>query len=346
MRTLRAWAVFFGVFAAAVPSIAQSVISAHSGLIYYFDGFVYLDGQQLQPHLGKFPSVPQGTELRTGLGRAEVVLTPGVFLRVGDKSAIRMLSNDLADTRVELLEGSAILDSAEPNSGTAVTVVFKDWQVRSPQAGVYRIDADPPHVWVVKGKAEVTAGPKGQPISVDQGMDLALEASPAPEQSSAEPADGLSDWNKGRGDSIMADNAITQQIDGDPASQTASLNGLNGFSNFPFLGITPMFGLTYNSYNYNSVLPVQPGFYSVYLPGYAYPPALLQVLLRGAATRATGFPTRVGVPVGIGRVPSILPGGVVPIVGPRPVAPLAPTGVAAPRAAAHPAGHAVGVGHR
>src|ERR1700722_17913761 len=97
MRTLRAWAVFFGVFAAAVPAIAQSVISAHSGLIYYFDGFVYLDGQQLQPHLGKFPSVPQGTELRTGLGRAEVVLTPGVFLRVGDKSAIRMLSNDLAD---------------------------------------------------------------------------------------------------------------------------------------------------------------------------------------------------------------------------------------------------------
>ena len=86
----------------ALPAGAQSVISTHSGLIHFFEGAVYLGDQPLESHLGRFPSVPQGGELRTAEGRAEVLLTPGVFLRMGERSAIRMVSNDLADTQVEL----------------------------------------------------------------------------------------------------------------------------------------------------------------------------------------------------------------------------------------------------
>ncbi len=47
--------------------------------------------------------------LRTGQGRAEVLLTPGVFLRVGENSAIRMLDNRLLSTRVEIVSGNAIV---------------------------------------------------------------------------------------------------------------------------------------------------------------------------------------------------------------------------------------------
>jgi len=36
------------------------------------------------------------------------------------------------------------MDSAEENSGDAVTLVFSDWQVRFEHAGIYRIDSDPP----------------------------------------------------------------------------------------------------------------------------------------------------------------------------------------------------------
>src|ERR1700686_2759815 len=97
--------------AVLIPAAAQSVISAHSGLIHFFEGAVYLGDQSLESHLGKFPSVPQGVELRTAEGRAEVLLTPGVFLRVGDRRAIRMVANDLADTRVQLERGSVIVDS-------------------------------------------------------------------------------------------------------------------------------------------------------------------------------------------------------------------------------------------
>src|SRR5580700_8093552 len=97
------------IIALALLANAQSVISTHSGLIHFFEGEVYLGDQSLESHLGRFPSVPQGAELRTADGRAEVLLTPGVFLRMGDRSAIRLVANDLADTRVELQTGSAIV---------------------------------------------------------------------------------------------------------------------------------------------------------------------------------------------------------------------------------------------
>src|ERR1700722_7230149 len=107
------------VIVAAVPAGAQSVVSTHSGVIYFFEGAVYLGDQRLEPHLGKFQSVPQGADLRTADGRAEVLLTPGVFLRMGDRSTIRMVATQLADTQVELQSGSAIVDAGEPNANTS-----------------------------------------------------------------------------------------------------------------------------------------------------------------------------------------------------------------------------------
>src|ERR1700691_1875481 len=93
-----------------LPALAQSVISAHSGLIHFADGSVFLDDQRVEQKTGKFDQMKNGSELRTEEGRAEVLLTPGTFLRVGANSAVRMISNDLDNTRVELLNGSAVLN--------------------------------------------------------------------------------------------------------------------------------------------------------------------------------------------------------------------------------------------
>ena len=348
MWTVRASSIFLAVLALALPAAGQSVISTHSGVIYYFDGSVYLGDQPLQPHLGKFASVPQGAELRTAKGHAEVLLTPGVFLRMGDAASIRMLANDLADTRVELESGSVIVDSGESNSGTAVTLVFKDWQVRSPQAGSYRIDSDPPRLWVLQGQAEVLAGAGDRRVTVTEGEDLPLAAALtpelSPEQSGAEPADGLSEWSKGRGDSVVADDSITQQIDADPASQTSDLGG---FVSFPYVGLPPM-GLTLSPYG--SPLGGQPGFYSPYLPGYTYAPMMLTIMGRGRGA-VPRLPLRLGMPpvrTGIGSPPvrtGINPGlpgigmpvPIVPQPRPAPIHPIVPR----PPLPAHPIGHPI-----
>jgi hypothetical protein len=262
----------------------QAVISTRSGVVHYFEGAVSLNGQPLESRLGRFSSMPEGAELRTAEGRAEVLLTPGVILRLDRNSAIGMLSNSLADSRIELLAGSAMVESGQPEPGTSVTLMYRDWRIRFLEKGVYRIDSTPARVWVQEGQAEVTEAATGEPIAVQRGMDLPLAAALAPERSFDEPSDALTNWSRGRADSISADNQIAANIQ-DPASMPdANLGGdpagdpglafaypsQYGFTQFPMLGLAPVSPVVYGAYGLG-----QPGFYSLYLPGYTYRPLFL-----------------------------------------------------------------------
>jgi hypothetical protein len=271
---------------------AQAVISTHSGLVHYFEGSVSIAGQPLDPRPGRFESIPDGAELRTAKGRAEVLLTPGVFLRIGENSGIRMVSTALAKTRVELLAGSAIVDSIEPQAGTSVTLVYKGWMVRQAEGGVYRIDSDPPRVSVREGKAEVSTADGGAPVAIEQGMYMPLAAVLAPEKSNGDARDALTEWADGRAESISADNAIAANIQ-DPASLSGANLPADAFTYYPMLGLSSIdaggsvspYG-SYGAGSYGALDPYeagpygltpiyQPGFYSLYLPGYTHPPLLL-----------------------------------------------------------------------
>jgi hypothetical protein len=269
------------------PAVAQLVISTRSGIVHFLEGAVYLDDQPLESHPGKFPSVSPGAELRTGEGRVEVLLTPGVFIRIGEKSAIRMVDNELSHTRVELLAGSAIVDSAEPSSGTSVTLIYKDWSVRFLEQGVYRIDSDPPRLWVLQGKAEVSADTHGEALSVGHGMCVPFARALVPDRSIDQPRDPLSTWAESRQQSISADNAIAANIQ-DPASMDASNSGLDSFTYFPMLGLPP-FRPDLSS-SYNALGLYQPGFNSIYSPGYSFLPLLLGLKLGGSPPLR--FPSR------------------------------------------------------
>ncbi len=273
--------IFTAAVIVALPAGAQSVISTRAGVIHFFEGNVYLGDQPLEARLGKYVTIPQGAELRTADGRAEVLLTPGVFLRMGAQTTIRLTANGLADTRVELLKGSVIVDSGEPNPNTSVTVTYKEWSVHLLQQGLYRIDGstpggDPPGLTVRQGQAEVSTSAGGKPLTVEQGMNLPFAGVLVADRASEPTKDALNDWSNGRNDSITADNAITAQLDQDPSAQAADPYG---FTYFPMLGV-PAIGLSsvggslvpYSSY------PATPGFYSVYLPGYTYRPMILGLM--------------------------------------------------------------------
>ena len=269
----RAWA-FWSVAVATLVTLradGQSVISTRSGIVHFFEGAVYLDNQPLESHVGKFSTVPKGGELRAADGRAEVLLTPGVFVRIGERSAIRMVDHELSRTRVELLTGSAVVDSAKPTSGTSVTLIYGSWSVRFLEQGVYRVDSDPPRLWVLQGRAEVCDDKHGSQL-VGRGMNVPLRPVLAPEQTIEPPRDTLSTWAEGRQQSISADNAIAANIQ-DPASIEASNSGLDGFTYFPMLGLSslaPNLSTSYRSPGF-----YQSGFNSLYLPGYTFLPSLL-----------------------------------------------------------------------
>ncbi|HWF48771.1 MAG TPA: hypothetical protein VG168_17315, partial [Bryobacteraceae bacterium] len=135
--------IFFAfalLLAACQPGAAQDVVSASSGVLQYFEGTVFLDNQPVEHKAAVFPSLKNGATLRTAKGRAELLLTPGVYLRADENTSLRMVSNALTDTRVEVTEGAIILDNANASSRGAVTLMIDESEVRFPKAGVYRID--------------------------------------------------------------------------------------------------------------------------------------------------------------------------------------------------------------
>jgi len=326
------------VTALVLPAAGQSVISARSGVIHFFEGSVYLRDQPLEPHPGKFPMLAQGDELRTTQGSAEVLLTPGVLLRIGKQGAIRMVANNLADTRVELLAGSAIVGSDKPTANTSVTLICRKWKVHFLREGTYRIDSEPPRLWVDQGKAEVSAEDTAVPVSVEQGMDLRFVGVLVPEQSINEPADELSDWSKGRSESISTDNAIAAKISDDPTLAATSALGTGTLTYFPLLGLAPP-GLgssgLYNSFSnpYGSFAPYQPGFNSIYLPGYTYQPFIFGLWTGGQPGLPYSPVFRISPTLG-----TPFPGSARPHVPlPRP-APIRPVPLPRPLGGVHPAG--------
>src|SRR5277367_2397475 len=92
---------------------AQYVVSAHAGTIEYTKGQVSVDGQPFQSTPLKFPQLRAGQELRTGNGRAEILLGPGVFLRLGENGAVRMLDTRLEYAQIEVQQGTALVEVVE-----------------------------------------------------------------------------------------------------------------------------------------------------------------------------------------------------------------------------------------
>jgi hypothetical protein len=305
------------------PATGQSVISTHSGTVHFFEGAVYVDDKPLESHPGRFSSVPQGGVLRTADGRAEVLLTPGAFVRLGERSSIRMVANALSNTRVELLTGSAMVDASEPNSGTSVSFLYKNWSVRFPERGVYRIDSDPPRLWVFRGEAEVSAGEKEQALLLKEGMNLPFAAVLLPERSSDPPRDALSSWAEGRQQSISADNAIAANIQ-DPAAMASADSNYGALTYFPMLGLSSSGPVS--STAYDPSVSYQPGFSSVYLPGYTYLPFLVGLYWNGYLAPLSS-PLRPGI------FPHPSRG---PILYPRPGSPVSSGPVHLPTVTPHP----------
>jgi len=136
---------------------AQQVISAHSGVIHFVEGQVTLEGQPVQPKFAEFPDVKNGQILATQDGRAEVLLNPGVILRVGENSSFKMLSNSRLDTRLEVLSGEVVVEVGELLSSNAITLVSGGVHMELVKKGLYRVDADDPGKFrVYEGEARVT----------------------------------------------------------------------------------------------------------------------------------------------------------------------------------------------
>jgi hypothetical protein len=255
----------------------QSVISARSGLVNFFEGVVFLDGQPLARKSGTFARMREGSTLSTQSGRAEVLLTPDTYLRIGEDSGIRMISNDINDTQVELVSGSSVLDSARAPDGVFVKIVFRDSTIRILKPGHYRLDAEPAQLRVYDGEAEVTRNAtrngsgSGDPVTIESSQLMPLDGAPVVRRFT-EGSDGLLDiWSEERG-SLIASNLTNSQSISDPLLDNGpgvpdDLASYIGYMPMPTMAAIPPGGMSpYGMYPYG----VNPyGYYNYLYPNYS-----------------------------------------------------------------------------
>lgn len=263
MRTLSVVAL---VLSTGLAASAQSVISAHSGVLHVSEGAVFLDGKEVNQKYGTFPDIKENAKLTTESGRAEVLLTPGVFLRIADSSGIRMVTNRLIDTRVELISGKAIVEADSPMKDTAVTIVYKDFQVHVRKASVFEMETSPEQLKVYHGEAEVEGN--GQTMVVRAGHLLPFGSAMVAEKFNAKEGDELARWSIRRSQDVAVANVSAAKSLRDSGTSFGPNGGWFYNSFYSMYTYVPGNGTYWNPYGYGFWSPYT--VYTVYAPGGYY----------------------------------------------------------------------------
>jgi hypothetical protein len=199
--------IAFGILAAALGAtavFAQQVISARAGMVHYVEGKVLVGDEQLDGKFGNFPQIKENQIVRTEEGRAEVLLTPGVFLRAGENTSFRMITNRLIDTRLEFLKGSAIVESDDMLKDNSVTIVARDATVHLRKQGLYRFDTEPARLRVFKGAVDVEAN--GKTFELKEGKEISISGDLAVSKFDTKESDALSRWSYRRAEYVAMAN--------------------------------------------------------------------------------------------------------------------------------------------
>ncbi len=145
-----------GFFLAALLSVpALGANPAQPGMVNYIQGHVTIGNQALDPNSVGSAELQAGQSLTTGKGKAEILLTPGVFFRLADNSSVTMVSPDLANTEVRLTKGRAIVEVADIHKENHLIVDENGTVTRLLKKGLYDFDADRKQVRVFDGQASV-----------------------------------------------------------------------------------------------------------------------------------------------------------------------------------------------
>jgi len=156
MKLKSTFIALIGLALAGVPALAAE--PARPGTVNYVEGAAYLEGQPLSSKDVGNATLEAGQEFRTGTGKAEILLTPGVFLRLDSNSTVKMISPGLTLTQVELEKGRAAVEVDELHDQNNLQIIDAGVTTRLDKTGYYEFNADKPEAMVFKGEAKTEVG--------------------------------------------------------------------------------------------------------------------------------------------------------------------------------------------
>jgi len=161
----------------SVPAFATApgANSALPGTVNYVEGNAAIGAQNLDAKSIGSTMLQTGESLTTEAGKAEILLTPGVFLRLDGNSSARMLSPSLTYTEVGLDRGRAMVEVAEILPQNDLRIREDGATTQLLKTGVYAFDAGQGTVRVFAGQAMVQDG--DQQVKLKGGHEVFLNGS-------------------------------------------------------------------------------------------------------------------------------------------------------------------------
>lgn len=145
---------------------------ARPGTLNYIEGQAAIGGQALTPSSVGSTELQAGQSLTTQHGKAEMLLTPGVFVRLGDNSSVQLVSPGLANTELRVERGRAMVEVAEIYRANDLRVDQGGASIQITKRGLYDFDAERNQVRVFDGKAVVEED--GRKVDLKGGHALSL----------------------------------------------------------------------------------------------------------------------------------------------------------------------------
>ena len=261
------------------------MISAKAGGVNYAEGTVSVvrtDGKG--GVLLKGDQLEIGDRVTTGEdGRAEILLNPGSYLRLGENSSFEFKTTSLDDLQIQLHSGSAMFEVFATEKFRVSVLTPKEKMVLF-ESGVYRVDLKQDGsgaIYVADGKAAV--GNIGSLTLVTGGKMASFGSGPVTvEKSSFNKKDELAQWSKDRSKTLAKMTASLQ----DSNSRSSLFNSLSSSR----WSLYDSFGLwvTNPRNGFSCFLPFGQGWYSPY--GYGYRTGLFEIIPTYVPPRPVGPP--------------------------------------------------------
>ncbi len=154
----KALSIMLSLATLSAVAFGQKANIANPGTLNYVEGQASIEGQALTSHSVGQAQVDAGQYIATSNGKAEVLLTPGVFLRLGNDTTVKMISPNLTRTEVAVEHGRATIEVDQLYKQNTLLIDQKGGQTQILKNGLYEFNADNSSMRVFNGETNVYPG--------------------------------------------------------------------------------------------------------------------------------------------------------------------------------------------
>jgi hypothetical protein len=174
-----------------------------------FTGNVWINGMPPGPIDTGRIRLGTGQDIKTKDGMAELLLTPGSFLRIGNQSDLTLESVEASGVRLRLLSGEALMEVLDAQPSILVEQSGSVALLQRP--GLYGFDARRNEMSVYVGEARLSRNGIHNTIAADHGVKLhSLREFPA----KPIPSNALWAWSNLRSKQLSGESAASAQAIG------------------------------------------------------------------------------------------------------------------------------------